>query len=134
MKVLAIDYGTKWIGLAFGDTRLRLAVPLSRIENRGERVFRDIALKVQELDVSLVLVGMPLTPSGREGQRAMEVREFTQRLRQVLPEEVEVSFWDERYTTLDAYSLMQGLSGSKKKELKDSLSAYALLLEYMESL
>ncbi|MCS6876077.1 MAG: Holliday junction resolvase RuvX [Aquificaceae bacterium] len=134
MKVLAIDYGTKWIGLAFGDTRLRLAVPLSRIENRGERVFRDIALKVQELDVSLVLVGMPLTPSGREGQRAMEVREFTQRLRQVLPEEVEVSFWDERYTTFDAYSLMQGLSGSKKRELKDSLSAYALLLEYMESL
>ncbi|MEN3027971.1 MAG: Holliday junction resolvase RuvX [Aquificaceae bacterium] len=134
MKVLAIDYGAKWIGLAYGDSRLRIAVPLGRVENREGQAIEEIVYKVQELGVSLVLVGMPLTPAGREGQRAMEVKEFTQKLKRALPEEVEVSFWDERYTTLDAYSMMQGLSASKKKELKDSLSAYALLLEYFESL
>ncbi|MEN3029091.1 MAG: Holliday junction resolvase RuvX [Aquificaceae bacterium] len=134
MKVLAVDYGSKRIGLALGDTRLGLAVPLGSIENRGGESLSFIREKAREKDVSLLLLGLPLTPSGREGQRAREVREFFQKLREVLPEKVEVILWDERDTTLEAYRMLKGVDWRKKRELKDSLSAYTLLLEYMESL
>ncbi|MCS6998685.1 MAG: Holliday junction resolvase RuvX [Aquificaceae bacterium] len=134
MKVLALDYGSKRIGLALGDTRLGLAVPLGSIENKGEDSLLLIKERVEEQSVSLLLLGMPLTPSGREGQRAKEVRQFLQKLRGVLPENVEVILWDERDTTLEAYRMLEGVHWKRKKELKDSLSAYALLLEYMESL
>ncbi|MCS6958143.1 MAG: Holliday junction resolvase RuvX [Aquificaceae bacterium] len=134
MKVLAIDYGTKRIGLAVGDTRLGVGVPLGSLLNKGEGTLLQIAEKVKEQSVSLVLLGLPLTPKGKEGQRAKEVRGFFQKLKEVLPEGVEVLLWDERYTTLEAYRMLEGQSEKKKKELKDSLSAYAILLEYLESL
>lgn len=134
MKVLAVDYGSKRIGLALGDVRLGIAIPLEGIENRGEKALRLIADKVKQVGAHVLIVGLPLTPSGREGQRAREVRDFMERLKTLIPEEVEVLLWDERYTTREAYWMMGEHGRGKKKGLKDSLSAYALLLEYMEAL
>lgn len=134
LKVLAIDYGSRRIGLALGDTRLGIAVPLESVENKGDRTLYVLSERIKELGVHTVVVGLPLTPSGKEGQRTKQVREFTERLKPYLPEGVELLFWDERYTTIEAYSLMEGLKASRKKKLKDSLSAYVILLEYMESL
>ncbi|WP_448588228.1 Holliday junction resolvase RuvX [Thermocrinis sp.] len=130
MKVLSVDWGSKRIGLALGDTRLKLATPLKPIENNGE-VFNALISKVKQYEVDLILVGLPLTPSGKEGQRALEVRKFVQKLRELLPEDLPVEFWDERYTTEEAYRLMEGVK--KKKEFKDSLSAYVMLIEFFES-
>ncbi|MCS7262845.1 MAG: Holliday junction resolvase RuvX [Aquificaceae bacterium] len=132
MKILALDYGSRRIGLALGDSRLGLATPVGSLENRGEATLQSIVEKVKEHGVSLVLVGLPLTPTGREGQRASEVKEFFSRLRELMPQEVDMLLWDERDTTQEAYRLLQG--HRKKRELKDSLSAYVLLLEYLESL
>ncbi|MFN7065192.1 MAG: Holliday junction resolvase RuvX [Aquificaceae bacterium] len=134
MKILSVDYGRKRIGLAFGDTSLRLATPIGSIENKGESTLRELLKKVKELNVSLVLLGLPITPSRKEGERSKEVKVFFEQLREALPEEVDIILWDERYTTEEAYRMMEGLSWKKKKTLKDSLSAYAILLEYMESL
>ncbi|MFN3975460.1 MAG: Holliday junction resolvase RuvX [Aquificaceae bacterium] len=134
MKVLAVDYGRRRIGLALGDTNLKIAVPLGSIENRNQRVFEEISQRIKELGISVVLLGLPLTPSGREGERAKEVKDFLEALKSHIPEGVEIILWDERYTTKEAYSMMEGLKWKKKKELKDSISAYAILLEYLESL
>ncbi len=134
MKVLAVDYGKKRIGLALGDTSLKVATPINSIQNSGEGAIREILSKVEEYKVSLILLGLPLTPSGKEGERAREVRAFFESLRTRLPEKVEILLWDERYTTKEAYHLMEGFNWRKKKNLKDSLSAYVILLEYIESL
>ncbi len=134
MKVLAVDYGTKYIGLAFGDTNLRIAVPLYAVKNDGEGAFKRIAREVEERNVSLIIVGLPLTPSGREGQRAVEVRSFVERIREYVPEHVELLLWDERYTTQEAERLIMEMGWKKRKELKDSLSAYVMLLEYIENI
>ncbi|MEJ7620687.1 MAG: Holliday junction resolvase RuvX [Aquificaceae bacterium] len=134
MKVLAIDYGSKRIGLALGDTRLGIALPLEGIENRGEKTLRTIADKVRELGAHIILIGLPLTPRGREGQRVREVKDFSEKLKNFLSEDVEVLLWDERYTTKEAYRLMQDVNPKKREKLKDSLSAYLILLEYIESL
>lgn len=131
LKVLAIDWGTKRLGLALGDTSLKLAIPLKPLYN-GERVYSSILSIIQEYGVNLVLLGLPLTPSGKEGQRALEVRKFAKELESMLPEGVSLDFWDERYTTEEALRLAEGFR--KKRELKDSLSAYVMLIEFFESL
>lgn len=133
MKVLAVDYGSKTIGLALGDTSLGLAVPLQSIKNQGDRALLAIVDTLKAYGASAILLGLPLTPSGKEGQRAREVREFYKKLKETLTEDVEIILWDERYTTLEAYSLLQFVSSKKRDSIKDSLAAYALLLEYMES-
>ncbi|ADC88783.1 Holliday junction resolvase YqgF [Thermocrinis albus DSM 14484] len=133
MRVLCIDWGTKSLGLALGDTNLKLATPLKPIPNRG-KVLERIAELVKEYDVRLVVVGLPLTPSGREGQRASQVRSFVEELSALLPEHVGVELWDERYTTYEAVQLLEGKSRKKVKELKDSVSALIILQEYLDSL
>jgi len=134
LKVLAIDYGSKRIGLALGDTTLGIALPLEVIENKGEKTLQVISNKVKDFGVHIILIGLPLTQRGKEGQRAKEVKGFTEKLKEFLPEDVEIILWDERYTTEEAYRLMQGVGLKRKERLKDSLSAYIILLEYMESL
>jgi Predicted endonuclease involved in recombination (possible Holliday junction resolvase in Mycoplasmas and B. subtilis) len=131
LKVLAIDWGTKKIGLALGDTSLKLAIPLKPLANR-EGVYSSILSIIQEYGVNLVLLGLPLTPSGKEGQRALEVRKFAKELESMLPEGVSLDFWDEKYTTEEALRLVEDVR--KKKELKDSLSAYVMLIEFFDSL
>jgi putative Holliday junction resolvase len=131
LKVLAIDWGTKKLGLALGDASLKLAVPLKPLYN-GDEVYGSLLSLIQEYGVKLVLLGLPLTPSGKEGQRALEVRKFAKELESMLPEGVSLDFWDERYTTEEALRLVEDFR--KKKELKDSLSAYVMLIEFFESL
>jgi len=133
LKVLSVDWGSKKIGLAFGDTRLKLAIPLKPIKNNRE-AFSNLLSSIEQHGVNLILIGLPLTPSGKEGQRALEVRKFAQELRKLLPEEVSIEFWDERYTTEEAYRLMANAGETRKRELKDSLSAYVILMEFFERL
>ena len=133
MKVLGIDYGSKRIGLAIGDENLKIAVPLKTIRNDGS-TFQEVAKIIEENSVSKVVVGLPLTLSGKEGQRAIEVRSFVNELKKSLPESVEVILWDERFTTEEAYRYMAHYSKRRKKELKDSISALIILQEYLESL
>ncbi len=132
MKVLGIDYGTKYIGLAVGDTELKVAAPKGRLKN-GEGVFERIANIVKESKVGLVVLGLPLTPSGKEGKRAKEVREFAGRLKDHLGG-VEIVFWDERYTTEEAMRRISDLPPKRRKELKDEISALVILEEYLNSL
>ncbi|MDQ7039273.1 MAG: Holliday junction resolvase RuvX [Aquificota bacterium] len=132
MKVLTVDYGTKFIGLAVGDTELKVAVPKGRIRG-GEGAPERIARIVEESGVERVIVGLPLTPSGREGRRAEEVRRFVDRLRETLPG-VDIQLWDERYTTEEALRRLSGLPPKKRKELKDEIAALVILEEYLQSL
>ncbi|MFN3814188.1 MAG: Holliday junction resolvase RuvX [Aquificaceae bacterium] len=133
MKVLSIDYGTKKIGLALGDTALKIASPFKVLKSR-ESVVEEIISLVEEYSISIIVVGLPLTLRGMVGERARDVESFVKKLKERLKESVEVVLWDERFTTEEAYRLLEGLSYKKKKELKDSLSSYIILKEYLESL
>ncbi len=133
MKVLSVDYGSKRIGLALGDENLKLAVPIGWIANTPSAL-ETIVKTVRERGVVKLIIGLPLTLRGKEGQRAKEVRKFVSKLEESLGEDVEIVLWDERFTTEEAYRQLEGYPQRKKKELKDSLSALIILQEYMESL
>ena len=132
MKILSIDFGEKRIGLAVGDSALKVAVPKGVIPS-GDRVLEEIDKIVKEGGIKLVVVGLPLTPSGKEGQRAKIVKEFVEALRERL-QGVDVELWDERYTTVSAKERISHLSPEKQKEIIDAISAQIILEEYLENL
>ena len=129
MKVLAIDYGSKRVGLAVGDTRLGIASPLGVLKYSSD-IFGRIRELCESKGVGKVIVGFPLTMRGREGQRAEEVKRFACRLKEVLSG-VEVLLFDERYSTQEALRRLGALPEKRLKELKDAHSAMVILEDYL---
>lgn len=132
MKLLGIDYGRKKIGLALGDENLKLAIPFRSIPNNAS-VYENILSLIREYKITKVVIGLPLTLRGNEGQRAKEVREFADKLRSLIPQNVEIILWDERFTTQEAYRYLEGYNIRKKKEYKDSIAAFIILSEYIDA-
>ena len=131
MKVLAIDYGTRRVGLAIGDENLRIVSPKGVIKT--EKALEEIKAIVKTSNVGKIVLGFPLTPSGKEGQRAKLVKKFYEELKRELPD-IEIILWDERWTTQEALRRLEGMSSRKKKQLKDTIAAMVILEEYFDSI
>jgi len=132
-RVLALDYGTRRIGLAISDELGLTAQGLETLErtNIREDVAR-LAAIVQQKSVGLILMGDPMRLSGQAGSQAEEVRRFARRLEQRtgLP----VRFWDERLTTVEANRLLReaGAGWRRRRQAVDRLSAVILLASYLD--
>ncbi|HEU4430644.1 MAG TPA: Holliday junction resolvase RuvX [Myxococcota bacterium] len=134
MVVLALDLGTKRIGLAVSDAEERIAFPAGALESRGHT--RDVAAVgelIRERSVDRVVVGLPLHMSGRRGPEA----EAAQRFADALAERtgVPVETLDERWTSREAErSLLELGRGSRKRARGevDSMAATLLLRAFLE--
>ena len=92
-----------------------------------------VVRKARELGAETVLVGMPLTLKGKKGMQAQLVDEFCQRLEE--DGGVQVSTWDERFSTFDAESRMRaaGRKPSREKGRSDAAAAAVILQSYLDS-
>lgn len=102
MKALALDLGSRRIGVAVSDSRGVLALPYGVIGRSGdERADHEqIADVVAETEVDVVVVGLPLSLSGGHGPAAVAAGAEAERLSRYL--EVRVETFDERLTTVEA--------------------------------
>lgn len=133
MKILALDYGTKHIGLATGDLEIGIAFPRDVFENK-EGVAGKICALCEELGVKKVIVGMPL--SMEEGQKENsivgEVKGFVKELEEKLFEEgVEIELFDERLSSFEAERLT-GKSARKGGERLDAHAAQIILQRWFD--
>ena len=106
--VLAIDYGSRRIGLAVSDAGGSFAFPAGFLERRGEP--HDLAA-LRELAVARgvvqIVVGLPIHMDGREGPEARAARAFAEALGRATG--LEVRMFDERWTSREAErALAQG--------------------------
>jgi putative holliday junction resolvase len=132
--LLGVDYGQVRVGLAISDPDRKIAFPLATYERAGRE--RDAAyfraVLEQETVVALV-VGLPVHLDGREGQKAGEARAYGQWLAETtgLP----VSYWDERFTTVQAEAALweAGLTHKKRKSRRDRVAAQMLLQAYLDA-
>ena len=129
MRVLCLDYGSRRIGVALGDTETRLASPWDVWEGLGDdalvaRVKETVALE----DVGLVVVGVPrpLGNRARETDQAKQIRVFISRLRL---EELPVEEEDETLSTALAARQTHETGGHEKR---DDLAAAAILQSYLD--
>ena len=132
-RVLAIDWGTKNVGLAASDPLGITAQPLPTLRRKNRRAdFERIGELVEALGVDRVLVGHPLHLKGYAGARAHEAERFAERLREQL--DVPVEMFDERLTSAEAERVMldAGLSRSKRREKSDQIAAQLILQAYLD--
>ena len=123
--MLALDYGSARCGCALSDPTGTLASPLEAVERpASEAGLEALARLVRDHEVERVVVGLPVTLSGREGAQAAETRAFVERLRAVL--DVPVETWDERFTTRMAQS-------TPGRHAEDSRAAAHLLQGWLEA-
>lgn len=135
LRILALDYGTKRIGVALSDELGWTAQPLETFERRTmERDLAHIVSLVSAHDVGKVLLGLPLQLDGKEGPAIQAMREFASQLEQALP--VPLVLWDERMTTKAAEDLLiaADVSRKKRKGAVDRVAAAILLQSYLASL
>jgi putative Holliday junction resolvase len=123
LRVLALDYGTARCGCAISDPTGTLARPLEAVEPPDPAAIADLASRE---GAERVIVGLPTTLRGEEGEQARLSREFAEELAGLL--EVPVETYDERLTTRMAdRSAREGARADR-----DSLAAAHLLESYLE--
>jgi putative Holliday junction resolvase len=124
LRVLALDYGTARCGCAISDPTGTLVRPLPAVEPpEAERV----AELAKELDAGRVVVGLPVSLSGEEGEQAKLSRAFAAELGDLL--DLQIEMYDERLTTTMAErSAREGARGDP-----DSLAAAHLLESYLSA-
>jgi putative holliday junction resolvase len=131
-RLLAIDYGTRNVGLACADELRVTVTPLPSIPNRGARTLvTELARVVAEQDASGVVLGFPFNMDGTSGDAVSRVEKFAGRLRSEL--KVPVETVDERLSTVEASSRWRELTQRQQKRLRtiDSISAAIILERYI---
>jgi putative holliday junction resolvase len=122
-RVLALDHGAARCGCAISDPSGTLATPLGVVERPdSKRGLAALARIAAEHGAERVVVGLPLTLSGEEGEQAAAVRTFAERLERRL--NIPVELHDERLTT----RLAERTGGT---ENADSRAAAHLLESYL---
>jgi len=98
LRVLALDYGSARCGVAVSDPTGTLATPLEPVLRPGtKKGFARTVSLVTELQAEHVVVGLPLSLSGRDSAQTTETRVFAAKLAAAV--DVPVELYDERFTT-----------------------------------
>jgi putative Holliday junction resolvase len=135
MRILALDHGTRRIGVAVSDPMGMIAQPLEFIPAEPISDFlgrlKDL---IRQQEVELIVVGMPRNMDGSYGESAARVREFMAVLRDAIT--VPLQTWDERLTSaLAERFLREGkVRGRERREKVDKTAAALLLQSYLDSL
>ncbi len=133
IRVLAIDYGQKRIGVALSDPLGFTAQSLKTLLFVSEKKFiEDLKAICLEHQVTEVVIGLPINMDSSHGPKANEVMRLLPKMKESLT--VPVLTWDERLTSKEAGRLMiqEGLSREKQKSKSDELAAILILQNYLE--
>ncbi len=131
MKYLAIDYGSKRIGLAMCDRSETITSPYSVLQNR-KGLLEKIADIITGEDIEVVVIGLPLNMDDSQGPQARLVRKFAEQLAKFI--NVPIHFHDERLSTFGAEQKLidAGVKKGKKKKILDAIAAAEILQSFLE--
>ena len=134
MRILALDPGTRRIGVALSDPSATIATPLETITAvGGRRAVEQVAALCRRHDVALVVVGWPRNMDGSRGPAAERAEAFAARLRETVP--VPVELWDERLSTVAAERTLieAGARRERRRETRDRVAASLILQGYLDA-
>ncbi len=135
MRILALDHGTKRIGVAVSDETKTIAQPLEFIPAEPFADFLDRLKKIlAEKEIDLIILGMPRNMDGSYGLAAQKVEVFAAALKNAIT--VPIKLLDERLTSKMANRiLIQGnVRRDKRKENVDKMAAAILLQSYLDGI
>ncbi|PJF43771.1 MAG: Holliday junction resolvase RuvX [Phototrophicales bacterium] len=133
-RLLCIDHGTKFIGLATCDRIGLIATPYKVIKRKTRQVdFEQIKAIIQKEDIAAVIVGLPPRPHDFVGTSQSDiVRKWTKRLVKQL--NVPVYHWDEGLSSYDAEVTMRETLGKSQPKRIDAHAAAVILQSFLDAL
>ena len=135
MRILALDHGSKRIGIAVSDETKTIAQPLEYIPAEP---FADFLARLKQLliakEIDLVLIGLPRNMDGSYGPAAQKVQTFIAVLKTAIT--VPIKTWDERLTSAQANRVLiqAKVRRDKRKEKVDKMAAAILLQSYLDGI
>jgi putative holliday junction resolvase len=133
MRILALDVGSKTIGVAVSDIMGWTAQGLEVIRRKAlSHDLERLQTLIKEYEVEEIVVGLPKNMNGTIGPQAVSVQEFVEQLKEVV--EQPVIFWDERLSTMEAQRALidADVSRKKRKEVIDKMAAVVILKGYLQ--
>jgi putative Holliday junction resolvase len=134
-RAVALDLGTRRIGVALSDSDGTVATPYETVHRSGDRRrdHRRIAQLVDETDAEIVVVGLPRSLDGSVGPAARAILEEVDEIGATVG--AEVVTWDERLSTVQAERSMQamGVRGGARRRIVDQLAATVILQSWLDA-
>ena len=135
MRILALDVGTKRIGLAFADSSIRIAVPRGVVIVDGNEL-EEITKKIRLEKADIVVSGSPRNNSGEETRQTSAVHNFIISLQDYFVKHehrpLKVYFQDESYTSIAAEELLKPTRADRKAGKVDEEAAAVILQDFLE--
>jgi putative Holliday junction resolvase len=135
MRIMAIDYGDRRIGLAVSDEAAVLCGEAFTIEEWDmDRAAARIAGEASQRGAGLLVLGLPKNMDGTEGPRAEKSRVFAELLK--TESGLPVVLWDERRSSVEAHNILHAVGKREKKHKKtvDAVAAALILEGYLGTL
>lgn len=132
MRVMGLDVGDKYIGLAVSDAIGLTAHGLTTVE-RDSRCIGKLIEIIEEYEVTSIVVGIPKMLNGSIGVQGEKVLKFIEELKGAI--DLPIFQWDERLSTVAAERVLleADLSRKKRKGLRDKVAAIIILQSYLDS-
>lgn len=135
MRIMALDVGSRTIGIACSDALLMTAQGIETIRRTSlENDFNRLRELISEYEVHELVVGMPKHLNGTKGDRVEKTEEFVEKMKAVI--DLPVTFWDERLSTVMAERqlIAADVSRKKRKGVIDKMAAVVILQGYLDRL
>ena len=134
-RLLALDPGTRKLGVAVSDETRTIATPVRTIERRSwKKLLLEIRGIIEEFDAKAVVIGLPYNTDGSESEMSAEARRIARNL--ALSIAVPVFLQDERVTSYEAKGRLweRGVTLADTQKYVDSEAAAIILTDFLELL
>ena len=132
-RIMAIDFGSRRIGLAVTDELGLTAQGLPTLHRTNKQNdFNHLRRTIKQYGVAEIVMGLPLRMSGEHGIQSDKVKDFAGELRKRF--KLPVHLFDERLTSVEANRVLSEteMSGRRRTEVVDQLAAVLILQAFME--
>jgi putative pre-16S rRNA nuclease len=132
-RILALDFGSRRIGLAVSDELGLTAQGLPTLLRSNKRNDFDCLRRIiRQYAISEIVMGLPLRMSGSEGIQTEKVQAFAEELRRKF--KLPVHLFDERLTSVEANRVLResDMSIRRRAEVVDQLAAVLILQSFLE--
>ncbi len=134
-RIVALDLGTKRVGVAVCDESRNIASPLPRIARTSwKNLLNEVKAILVEYDAKALVIGLPLESAGTESEMSLIARDSVRKFRLSL--DIPVYLQDERVTTYEARANLwqKGIKLAETRDRVDSEAAAIILTDFLDRL
>lgn len=136
MRIMGIDYGDSRVGIAVSDALGYTAQGVGTLPNKVyEKMMVNLLELIDKYSVTKIVLGLPKNMDGSRGERCDVTEEFARDLKS-RKKDIEIVFWDERLSTVQAAGILNvtDTRGKDRKNVIDTVAACIILESYMNSI